>query len=100
MQLAPRLVHAPWRGIPALAPSHAFAAPQSDEPRGASSALAHARLVTFQDMIDDDPEERGARIVFRALFYPRWFADLLWQTWLRRKRRREERAWLRDHSQP
>ena len=51
-------------------------------------------------MIDDDPEERGARIVFRALFYPRWFADLLWQTWLRRKRRREERAWLRDHSQP
>jgi hypothetical protein len=39
----------------------------------------------------DDPEERGARIIFGAVFHPRWFADLLWRTWLRLKRRRESR---------
>jgi hypothetical protein len=49
-------------------------------------------------MTDDDPEERGARIVFRSLLQPRWFADFIWRTWLRRKRRREERARLRGHS--
>src|SRR2546430_11036568 len=32
-------------------------------------------------MIGDDPEERGARIIFRSMFRPRWFADLLWRTW-------------------
>jgi hypothetical protein len=40
----------------------------------------------------EDPEERGARILFRAIFTPRWFADLIWRLWLRRKRRRERRT--------
>jgi hypothetical protein len=48
--------------------------------------------------MDDDPEERGARILFRSLFHPRWFADVLWRAWLRRKRRREERTRLKGHS--
>jgi hypothetical protein len=48
-------------------------------------------------VVEDDPEERGARIIFRSLMHPRWFADLLWRTWLRLKRRREERARLRRH---
>jgi hypothetical protein len=43
-------------------------------------------------MADDDPEERGARIIVRALMHPRWFADLQWRAWLRLKRRREERG--------
>jgi hypothetical protein len=50
-------------------------------------------------MIDEnDPEERGARILFRSLFSPRWFADVLWRLWLRRKRRRDERAQLKGLS--
>jgi hypothetical protein len=42
----------------------------------------------------EDPEERGARILFRT-FFTRPFADFLWRVWLRRKRRREERTRLR-----
>ena len=53
---------------------------------------------SLRRVIEDDPEERGARILFRSFFQPRWFADLLWRTWLRRKRRREERTRLRSHS--
>jgi hypothetical protein len=49
-------------------------------------------------MMDDDPEERGAKILCRSMLHPRWFADLLWRTWLLTKHRRERRAGLSRHS--
>jgi hypothetical protein len=39
-----------------------------------------------------DPEERGARRIFRAVFIPRFFADFLWRVWLHFKRRRDARV--------
>jgi hypothetical protein len=49
-------------------------------------------------MTEHDPEERGAKILFRSTFQPRWFADPLWRTWLRMKRNREHRAQLKGNT--
>jgi len=58
----------------------------------ALNAGAAGGLVSWRMPDVTDPEERGARVIFRTVLGPRWFADLYWNVWLRLKRRREKRV--------
>jgi hypothetical protein len=35
-----------------------------------------------------DPEERGVRLIIRAVFIPRFFANFVWRVWRTTKGRR------------